>query len=57
MATAHVGNYGVHDEEVESNRVQIAGLVTKNFRAIASRVGGSGTLAGLHGPRWGCGDL
>lgn len=44
MATAHVGNYGVHDEEVESNRVQIAGLVTKNFSSIASRVGGSGTL-------------
>lgn len=44
MATAHVGNYGVHDEEVESDRVQIAGLVTKNFSSIASRVGGSGTL-------------
>ena len=44
MATAHVGNYGVHDAEVESDRVQIAGLVTKNFSSIASRVGGSGTL-------------
>lgn len=44
MATAHIGNYGVHDEEVESNRVQIAGLVTKNFSSVASRVGGHGTL-------------
>ena len=44
MATSHVGNYGVHDAEVESDRVQIAGLVTKNFSSIASRVGGSGTL-------------
>jgi len=44
MATAHIGNYGVHDEEVESNRVQIAGVVTKNYSSIASRVGGSGTL-------------
>ena len=44
MATAHIGNYGVHDAEVESNRVQIAGVVTKNYSSIASRVGGSGTL-------------
>ncbi|HBL37612.1 MAG TPA: carbamoyl phosphate synthase small subunit [Flavobacteriales bacterium] len=44
MATAHVGNYGVHAEEVESDRVQISGLVTKNFSSIASRVGGNGTL-------------
>ena len=44
MATAHIGNYGVHEEEVESGRVQIAGLVTKNFSSIASRVGGSGSL-------------
>ncbi len=44
MATAHVGNYGVHGEEVESDRVQISGLVTKNFSSIASRVGGNGAL-------------
>lgn len=44
MATSHIGNYGVHDAEVESGRVQIAGLVTKNFSSIASRVGGAGTL-------------
>jgi carbamoyl-phosphate synthase small subunit len=44
MATSHIGNYGVHEEEVESSRVQIAGLVTKNFSSIASRVGGNGTL-------------
>ena len=44
MATAHVGNYGVHEADVESGRVQIAGFVTKNFSSIASRVGGNGTL-------------
>jgi carbamoyl-phosphate synthase small subunit len=44
MATAHIGNYGVHDQEVESDKVQIAGLVTKNYSSIASRAGGSGTL-------------
>ncbi|MDA0303375.1 MAG: glutamine-hydrolyzing carbamoyl-phosphate synthase small subunit [Bacteroidetes bacterium] len=44
MATAHIGNYGVHDREVESDKVQIAGLVTKNYSSIASRAGASGTL-------------
>lgn len=29
--TAHIGNYGVHDEEVESDGVKIAGLVCKKF--------------------------
>lgn len=44
MATAHIGNYGVHEAEVESNRVQIAGMVCKNFSSTASRVAGNGTL-------------
>lgn len=44
MATAHIGNYGVHDEEVESDGLKIAGLVTKKFSEIYSRVGGNSTL-------------
>jgi len=44
MATAHIGNYGVHKDEVESNGVKIAGVVVRNFSSVASRVGGSGTL-------------
>ena len=44
MATAHIGNYGVHDEEVESDSVKVAGIVVRNFSTIASRVGGAGTL-------------
>lgn len=44
MATAHIGNYGVHNEEVESSSVKVAGVVVKNFSTFASRVGGSGTL-------------
>jgi carbamoyl-phosphate synthase small subunit len=44
MATAHIGNYGVHDEEVESEAVKISGLVVKNFAQVASRTGASGTL-------------
>ena len=44
MATSHIGNYGVHDEEVESEGVKIAGAVCKKFSRIYSRVGGSGSL-------------
>ena len=28
---AHIGNYGVNSDEVESNGVKISGLVCKNF--------------------------
>ncbi|MGH1435277.1 MAG: glutamine-hydrolyzing carbamoyl-phosphate synthase small subunit [Lewinella sp.] len=31
MTNAHIGNYGVKNEEVESNSLKIAGLVCKNF--------------------------
>ncbi len=44
MATPHIGNYGVHDDEVESKGIKVAGIVVRNFSTIASRVGGSGTL-------------
>ncbi len=36
---AHIGNYGVRDEEAESARVQIAGLICKNFSHEFSRPG------------------
>ena len=38
MTTSHIGNYGIHDEEVESDSVKIAGLVCKKFSQIFSRV-------------------
>lgn len=44
MATAHIGNYGVHPDEVESDSIKIAGLVTKKFSDIHSRAAGSGSL-------------
>ena len=28
---AHIGNYGVNDQEVESDNIKIAGLICKNF--------------------------
>ncbi len=34
---AHIGNYGIKDAEVESDQIQIAGLVCKNFTNDYSR--------------------
>jgi carbamoyl-phosphate synthase small subunit len=44
MNTSHIGNYGVHNEEVESDRVMIAGLVTKKFSSGYSRTSANGSL-------------
>src|SRR6201747_935440 len=34
---AHIGNYGINREEVESGHIQIAGLVCKNYNIAYSR--------------------
>lgn len=34
---AHIGNYGIHSDEVESGSIKIAGLVCKNFNIDYSR--------------------
>ena len=34
---SHIGNYGIHKEEVESDSINIAGLVCKNFNIAYSR--------------------
>lgn len=44
MATSHIGNYGVHAEEIESGKCQVAGIIIKKFSDIASRAGILGTL-------------
>ncbi|NVK28873.1 MAG: glutamine-hydrolyzing carbamoyl-phosphate synthase small subunit [Flavobacteriia bacterium] len=36
-ATAHIGNYGTFEEEVESDSIKIAGLICKNFSTHQSR--------------------
>lgn len=41
---AHLGSYGVKDDEVESDTIQIAGLVCKNFSYNYSRPGADGSL-------------
>jgi carbamoyl-phosphate synthase small subunit len=34
---AHIGNYGIHHDEIESGDIKIAGLVCKNFNITYSR--------------------
>lgn len=42
--TPHVGNYGIHSEESESDKVQISGLICKNFSENYSRPSASESL-------------
>lgn len=44
MTTAHIGNYGVHSEEVESDGMKIAGMVIKKFSDGYSRPSGMKSL-------------
>ncbi|WP_299627464.1 glutamine-hydrolyzing carbamoyl-phosphate synthase small subunit [uncultured Tenacibaculum sp.] len=41
---AHIGNYGVNDEEVESEGIKISGLICRNFSFEHSRVDSDGNL-------------
>lgn len=41
---AHIGNYGVKEDEVESDSIKISGLICKNFSFKHSRAGASGSL-------------
>lgn len=43
-ANAHIGNYGVNNNEVESDGIKIAGLVVRNFSFEHSRVDSDGNL-------------
>ncbi|MFK8276096.1 glutamine-hydrolyzing carbamoyl-phosphate synthase small subunit [Capnocytophaga cynodegmi] len=43
-ANAHIGNYGVNDDENESDSIKIAGLVCRNFSYDYSRPSASGSL-------------
>lgn len=44
MTNAHIGNYGVKKEEVESESVKISGLICKNFSYEYSRPDADGSL-------------
>ena len=41
---AHIGNYGVNKDEVESEGIKIAGLICRNFSFTHSRVDSDGNL-------------
>mgnify|MGYP001083736699 CR=1 FL=1 len=41
---AHIGNYGVNDNEVESDGIKISGLICRNFSFTHSRVDSDGNL-------------
>ncbi|RZV63154.1 MAG: carbamoyl-phosphate synthase small subunit [Flavobacteriaceae bacterium] len=41
---AHIGNYGVNDDEVESDSIKIAGLICRNFSYTYSREAADGSL-------------
>ena len=41
---AHIGNYGINNEEVESDSIKIAGLICKNFSYEYSREKSDGSL-------------
>jgi carbamoyl-phosphate synthase small subunit len=41
---AHIGNYGINNNEVESDGIKISGLICKNFSYTNSRVDSDGTL-------------
>lgn len=47
MNTAHIGNYGVHESEIESDSIKISGLVTKKFSPNFSRPSAKGSLQEL----------
>jgi carbamoyl-phosphate synthase small subunit len=44
MTTAHIGNYGTQDDEVESDGMKIAGMVIKKFSDGYSRPSGTKSL-------------
>lgn len=42
--TSHIGNYGVSDQEVESDQINISGLVCKKFSDMYSRAAATSSL-------------
>ena len=47
MTSPHIGNYGVHELEIESDKINIAGLVTKKFSEVYSRTSANSSLEEL----------
>lgn len=47
MTTSHIGNYGTHLNEIESESIKISGLITKKFSNGFSRPSGNKSLQEL----------
>ncbi len=45
MTASHIGNYGLNDEDVESDRIQVAGFAARNFPDRFSNARGKETVA------------
>ena len=44
MASVHIGNYGIQEEENESKKIRIAGLICRNLSQTFSRIGNTISL-------------
>lgn len=44
MTPSHIGNYGVAENEIESDSIKISGLVCKKFSDVFSRTAGDDTI-------------
>ena len=44
MNNVHIGNYGVKDEDVESDSIKIKGLIGRNLEELFSRIQAKGSL-------------
>lgn len=44
MTPSHIGNYGTHNDEVESEGIKISGLVCKKFSEVFSRPSGDQSI-------------
>src|SRR5258707_4284642 len=40
----HIGNYGIHHEEIESESIKIAGLICRSFNTMYSRKSASSSI-------------
>jgi len=47
MTSAHIGNYGVHTDEVESGKIMVSGIIIKKFSTGFSRISAEGSLQNL----------
>ncbi len=45
MTASHIGNYGLNDEDVESERIQVAGFAARHFPDRFSSIRGKRTVA------------